>query len=126
MRRWNIRPVAVLMIGTMLLGSMHNAARAGVISTEQYLSAGDRQRAIAQVDALLSRAEVQRQLQQLGVDPAETAERVAALTDAELQLLADDLQALPAGGDLLGVVGIVFIVLLVLELVGVINIFNKV
>jgi hypothetical protein len=126
MHRWNIRSVAVLMIGTMLLGSMQNAAYAGVISTEQYLSAVDRQRAIEQVDALLARAEVQRQLQQLGVDPAETAERVAALTDAELQLLADDLQELPAGGDLLGVVGIVFIVLLVLELVGVINIFNKI
>jgi hypothetical protein len=114
------------MIGTMLLGSVQNAAFAGVISTEQYLSVLDRQRAIEQVDAVLAREEVQRQLQQLGVDPADTAERVAALTDAELQVLADDLQDLPAGGSALGVVGIVFIVLLVLELVGVINIFNKI
>ena len=53
-------------------------------------------------------------------------ERMAALTDQELQLLATDLENMPAGGSLLGALGVAFIVLLILELVGVIDIFNKI
>ena len=53
-------------------------------------------------------------------------QRIAALTDQELQLLATDLEDMPAGGNLLGAAGVVFIVLLILELVGVIDIFNKI
>lgn len=118
--------LVVLLTCSMLVASMQNAAYAGVISTEQYLGVVDRQRALDQVDAVLAREEVQRQMKALGVDPAETSARVAALTDAELQLLADDLENLPAGSGLLGVIGVVFIVLLILEFVGVINIFNKI
>jgi hypothetical protein len=126
MRRRTPGFLIVLLMGTMLMTSvLQSAAYAGVISTEQYLSAVDRQQALAQVDAVLARQDVQRQLEQLGVDPAETAARVAALTDAELQQLAQDLENLPAGG-LLAVIGVVFIVLLILELVGVTNIFNRI
>jgi hypothetical protein len=106
--------------------SMQSAARGGVIGTQQYLSAVDRESAIARVDAVLAREEVRSRLEHYGVDPAAAQERVAALTDQELQTLANDLENLPAGGDLLGVVGIVFLVLLILELVGVIDIFKKI
>jgi uncharacterized pyridoxal phosphate-containing UPF0001 family protein len=125
MRRRTPGFLVVVLMSTMLVTSLQSAAYAGVISTEQYLTAVDRQRALAQVDAVLARGEVQRQLEQLGVDPAETKARVEALTDAELQQLAQDLQNLPAGG-LLAVIGVVFIVLLILELVGVTNIFNRI
>jgi hypothetical protein len=69
---------------------------------------------------------VRTRLEQYGVDPAAATARAASLTDQELQMLADDLESLPAGGDLLGVVGIVFLVLLILELVGVVDIFKKI
>jgi uncharacterized pyridoxal phosphate-containing UPF0001 family protein len=113
-----------LLMCTLSIGSLQSTAHASVISTQQYLSAVDRQRVLAQVDAVLARGEVQRKLEQLGVDPAETSARVAALTDAELAQLAQDLESLPAGG-LLEVIGIVFVVLLILELVGVTNIFSR-
>jgi hypothetical protein len=106
--------------------SMQSAAHGGVIGTQQYLSAVDRESALARVDAVLAREEVRSRLEHYGVDPAAAQERVAALTDQELQALANDLENLPAGGDLLGVVGIVFLVLLILELVGVIDIFKKI
>lgn len=117
--------LTLLLSFTMLFTSVQSAAYGAVISTEQYLGAVDRQRALEQVEAVLARDEVQRQLVQLGVDPAETAARVEALTDAELAQLAQDLENLPAGG-LLSVIGVVFIVLLILELVGVTNIFNRI
>lgn len=104
--------------------SLVQQARAGVITTQQYMSATERRAAIERVDAVLARKEVRRELQRLGVDPAAANERVAALTDEELQTLATDLDNQPAGGDVLAVFGIVFIVLLILELTGVIHIFK--
>jgi Family of unknown function (DUF6627) len=117
--------VAVLCIA-LGAASVQNAARAGVIGTQEYLTSLDRAAAIERIDAVLARDEVRQQLEHYGVDPAAATERVAALSDEELQTLANDLDNLPAGGSLLGVVGIVFIVLLILELVGVIDIFKKI
>lgn len=102
-------------------------ASAGVIGTQDYLAAADRAAQVGQVEAALARADVQAELERLGVDPALASERVANLSDAELRRVAGQLDSLPAGGDsLLAVVGIVFIVLLILELTGVTDIFKKI
>jgi|KBSMisStandDraft_5_1062788.scaffolds.fasta_scaffold1095999_2 hypothetical protein len=118
--------LVLLLCAAVFSGSIQSAAHGGVIGTQQYLSAVDREAAIARIDAVLAREEVRGQLEHYGVDAAAAQERVAALTDEELQSLANDLDNLPAGGSLLAVVGIVFIVLLILELVGVIDIFKKI
>lgn len=117
--------VAVL-AASLFASSVQSAAYAGVISTQEYLTAVDREATRARIDAVLAREEVRSKLEQYGVDPAETDARLAALTDPELEQLATDLENMPAGGSVLAVVGIVFIVLLILELTGVIDIFNKI
>jgi hypothetical protein len=123
--RHRISLVTVL-AASLLAASLQTAARAGVISTQQYLTAIDREATLARIDAVLAREEVRSRLEHYGVDPIAAEERIAALTDQELSLLAAELENLPAGGNLLGVAGVVFIVLLILELVGVIDIFNKI
>ena len=117
--------VAVLAASTVA-GSVQTAAYAGVISTQQYLTTVDREATRARIDAVLAREEVRSRLEQYGVDPLAADARIAALTDQELELLATELESLPAGGDLLAIVGITFIVLLILELTGVIDIFSKI
>ena len=117
--------VAVLAV-SLFASSIQSAAYAGVISTQQYLTAVDREATRARIDAVLAREEVRSKLEQYGVDPAETDARLAALTDQELEQLAADLENMPAGGSALAVVGIVFLVLLILELTGVIDIFKKI
>ncbi|HVY64537.1 MAG TPA: PA2779 family protein [Gammaproteobacteria bacterium] len=116
----------VLLLIAALFSSGIATAYAGVISTQEYITAIDRDATIARIDAVLAREEVRGELERLGVDPMAANERIAAMTDQELQTLASNLENLPAGGDLLGIVGIVFIVLLILELVGVIDIFKKI
>ena len=118
--------LAAVLAASLACASLQSAAYAGVITTQMYLTAVDREAARERIDAVLARAEVRRQLEQHGVDPAAVDERMAALTDQELELLATDLENMPAGGNLLGVVGVVAIVLLILELVGVIDIFNRI
>ena len=50
------------------------------------------------------REDVQQQLTLLGVDPDEAAERVAGLSDEEIQQIVGQLDELPAGEGGLGVV----------------------
>ena len=126
MRNRRRNSVVAVLAASIFAASVQSAAYAGVISTQQYLTAVDREATKARIDAVLAREEVRSRLEQYGVDPVAADARIAALTDQELEQLATDLESLPAGGDLLAVLGIVAIVLLILELVGVIDIFNKI
>lgn len=126
MRRRHRNSLVAVLATSLACVSLQSAAYADVITTQQYLTAIDREATRERIDAVLARDEVRRQLEQYGVDPAAVDGRIAALTDQELELLATDLETMPAGGNLIGVVGVVFIVLLILELVGVIDIFNRI
>ena len=65
----------------------YQAANAGMIETDR-----------ATVLQFVQRDDVRRELQALGVDPAAAAERVAALSDQEVNALANRIDSLPAGG----------------------------
>jgi hypothetical protein len=114
-----------LLVAVFACAALQNAAIADVIGTQQYLHAVDRDAAIARVDSVLARDEVRTALERHGVDAADVDARVAALSDDELQRLANNLDGQPAGGEILAIIGITFIVLLILELVGVTHIFKK-
>jgi hypothetical protein len=126
MRRRRRNSLVIVLTASMVAASLQSAAYGAVISTQQYLTAVDREATRQRIDSVLAREEVRDRLEHYGVDPAAVDERIAALTDQELQQLATDLENMPAGGSLLGVIGVAFIVLLILELVGVIDIFNKI
>jgi hypothetical protein len=126
MRNRHRQSLAVLLTAAVLGSSLQSAAHAGVVGTQQYIATIDRDAAFRRIDAVLAREEVRSRLEHYGVDAVAANERIGALTDQELALLATELENLPAGGDLLGVVGVVFLVLLILELVGVIDIFKKI
>jgi len=110
----------------MLGFGLPSISYAGLIGTQTLVEAGQRQQDVAGVEAFLSGEQVREQMVDLGVNPDDISERLAALTDEELHLLQDQINSLPAGGDALAVIGIVFLVLLILELVGVTNIFTKI
>jgi hypothetical protein len=62
-------------------------------------------------------------MQALGVNPQAAAARVNALSDDEIAGLADRVDQLPAGGDVLTVLVVVFLVLLITDLLGLTHIF---
>jgi len=116
--------MAVLTLGTHTLVP---AAQAALVTTGEALAAAAPGDPRARLQGLLERADVQRELVALGVDPAEARARVAALTDDELAQVAGRLDALPAGGDglglVLGVGLVVFLVLLVTDILGYTRVF---
>jgi uncharacterized membrane protein (Fun14 family) len=116
--------VALVSLSLLSLGLQVPAA-AGVVGTNEALAAGRAEAARTTVDALLARDDVRSKFVELGVDAAVIEGRLAALSDDEIQTLADGIGEAPAGGDALAVIGIVFIVLMILEFTGVIDIFKK-
>jgi hypothetical protein len=77
----------------------------------------------AQIFSVLEREEVRTQLQAQGVDPAQVKARVAAMSDEEVAQLAGQIESLPAGGDVLGILLTVFIVLLITDILGFTKVF---
>ena len=71
-------------------------ARAGMIGADQVAASAPPDRAA--VLSVLSRADTVAQLRAQGIDPAMARERVAAMTDEEVQTLAANVDTAPAGG----------------------------
>lgn len=106
----------ILCLGAM---SAPVPALAGIVGTDTVVAGVERER----LAGLLERSDVRARLQALGVDPADARARVAALSDAEATQLAAQMDALPAGGDALGVALVVFLVLLFTDIMGYTKIF---
>lgn len=110
----------------LVFGGFAQASHAGVIETGYLVDQDIRAARLERVEALLASESVARQLESLGADKALVAERVHALSDAELLLLEHEMDAQAAGGDALALIGGVFLVLLILEVLGVTDVFTKI
>ena len=120
------RTVALLMTICLVTLPVTQTALAGIIPTETAIEISARSQQIDRVNEMLARESVQGVMIKLGVDPVDASARVQTLTAEELQVLAENLAKLPAGGvGVIEVVGIVAIVLIVLELLNVTNFFTE-
>lgn len=122
------RFVAVPMVAlTIVWSAPLGIARAGMVSTEDFLdhSGVDGQR--GKVANFLVREDVRTHLRLLGLDPAEAGARVAGLTEVEVRDIAKRIDDLPAGQDafgaVLGAALLIFLVLLITDLLGLTHVF---
>lgn len=115
--------VVAMTLAAMLVTSL--PATAGIVGTELMVAQETRSHTLDRIDVVLAGETVASQLEEWGVEPDMVRERMATLSDAELQQLAANMETDPAGGVLV-VVGVVFVVLIILEMVGVTNIFRRV
>ncbi len=112
------------MITALVFVGFTQTVHAAIISTEQVVSASAAQQNRARIAATFDRADVQVELQKMGVTPDEAKARVAALSDAETASIAHRVDAMPAGGD--GIVGgliFIFVLLLVTDIIGLTKVF---
>lgn len=107
-----------------LFTSAIQPAAAAMITTSQLLGDTD-----ASSQTLIDRTSLRQQVTDVlithGVTPEAAAQRVATLSNSELNLIQKKIDTLPAGQGALEVIGIVFLILLILEIVGVTNVFNR-
>lgn len=107
----------ILGIVTVLLALGAAPARAALIPSDAAIPqpASARER----VQALLARPDVQKELEKMGIAPADAAARVQAMSDSEVAQVAGRLDALPAGAaisneELLLIIVIILLVALLL------------
>ena len=126
-KRW----IATLVAASVSYAGMLQAAQAALVGTEQVAAAQgvvsvDDQAAQrrAHVLSFLDRADVAAGLQEQGLSVEQARERVAALTDAEVEQLAHTLDTAPAGASsVLGVLVFIFVLLLVTDILGLTKVF---
>ena len=83
------------MIVALVFASM--PTRAGMISTDQANVPASAQDARSDIQAALTRSELARQLQAMGIDSRAVQDRIAALTDDEALALNGTLHSAPSG-----------------------------
>ena len=101
----------VLAAGMMALLTL--PAGAEMVSTEQAAQQSDRDR----VRTFLEREATEKQMKALGVTPETAKERVNAMTDEEIRVIAGKLDNLPAGAALSQTDWIIVILLFILLLI---------
>lgn len=115
--------IASLLIVCVTSLSLPTQAFAAIVTTEEAVASsgmsGERER----IASFLSRDDVRKSLEAQGVDPQAAIERVATLSDQEVQQLATRIDNAPAGGNILGILFTVFIVLLVTDILGLTKVF---
>ena len=115
--RKKAQPVAILMIIlTMLLSVPYQSAVAALVETETMLDMSRGQEAREALKQFMVRKDVRSAIVSQGVDPLEADARLNSLTDAEVIQLVDQIDQLPAGGDVLGL-AVVILVIVILVLV---------
>jgi hypothetical protein len=120
------RPLSIPVLVVFLASTLYwPAAQASLIATESVLASPSAAASSARerLGAMLARQELRSLLLARGVSPDEVQARLDSLTDEEIAHLAARLDALPAGGDALGLLVFVFIVLLITDILGFTDIF---
>lgn len=87
-------------------------AQAAMVSNSDVLNIQDR----AQLVDMLEREEVQKQLVEMGVDPAAAIARVDQMTDVEVAELNGQIAAMPAGAGI-GTLELLLIIIIIILLV---------
>ena len=117
------RLIASLLIASTTMLGLPLTANAGIVSTDTTLTADAALANRDQVTTFLTRADVQKAMQERGVNGADALQRVQSMSDIEVAQLAGRIDKAPAGGEILGVLFTVFILLLVTDILGLTKVF---
>ena len=119
-----MKRVMVLLVAVSFFTTYSLPAWSGIATTDQLIQEQFEALNKSSLLAMLDRDDVRQQLVERGVDPEYARERIAALSDAQIEELRDSIDTLPAGSGVVGILVVVLLVLIILDIVGVTNIFS--
>ena len=122
------RVMAFFVTGLMLaLAGPYQAAVAALIPTEVASDSAKVALARENIKNFMARQDSQNLLIAKGISPEEAKARIDSLTDAEVLMVSQHIESMPAGGNAVGVIVgailLVFIILLITDLLGLTNVF---
>ena len=116
------RTLALLMSFSLLFASF-GQAQAAMISNSQLIDQAQQSNEKTTLLQTIRRADVQSQLLSMGVNTADIEKRVDQMTQAEVAQLNQQINQLPAGGEVLGIVVLIFVVFVITDVIGATDIF---
>lgn len=125
MNRTFTKLLSLTLTFTMLISTIPVAfAGNGMVGTDAVLNHEANELDRGRLLSMLDSEQVVAAIARHGVSMDEARARIAAMSDAEIQLLNERIDELPAGGNnALGILFTVFIILLVTDLLGLTNVF---
>ena len=115
--------ILTLTLSFLLICAPISQAQAAIIANAQLI---DQVQQVNDKDALLqsiNRMDVQEQLLSMGVTTAELENRINQMTQQEVAQLNQQINDLPAGGDILGIIVLIFIIFIITDVIGATDIF---
>ena len=117
------RLLATVLVPCVALAGLPMMAQAGIVSTEQAMSAEAADANRDRVTSFLTRDDVRAELQAQGVSADDAVARVQAMSDAEVAQLAQRVDQAPAGAGIVGVLFTIFVILLITDILGFTKVF---
>ena len=115
-----------ILLAAFIYTSILSPAYSTVISSEELLTDYQAAEIRSELAALFDREDVQKELIKRGVDPADAKLRISSMTDPEIMKLSEEMEKLPAGQGVLGVIVVVLVIILLTEILGFTNFSNKI
>ena len=114
-----IKPAAVLLaVHMLILSGPYQSVWAAMISTQSIINLNQEQSPRDVFKSIFAREEIQAVLISHGIDPQEARERIDTLSDDEIAKFVYEIEQLPAGGSLAGVItlSLMFILLMMVDI----------
>ena len=119
----SMQKYTAILLSVALMSLSFSSTQAAMISNEQIINHALQNSAKAELIQTINRSDVKQQLLDMGVTPADIESRINLMTHEEIAQLNQQIDELPAGGDLLGVLLIIFIVFVITDVIGATDIF---
>ena len=119
----SIQKYISILLSITLMSMSFTSAQAAMISNDLVINQLQHRSARTELLQTINRADVKEQLLNMGVKAEDIESRVKLMTHEEIAQLNQQIDELPAGGDLLGVILIVFIVFVITDVIGATDIF---
>jgi len=112
-----------LVLSFLLLMASFGQAHSAIIANNQLIQQTQQASDRAALLQTLQRSDVQQQLHAMGVTTADIEDRVSQMTGEEVAQLNQQINDLPAGGDVLGIIVLIFIIFVITDVIGATDIF---
>lgn len=119
----SMQKFVAIFLSVTLMSLSFSSTQAAMISNDMIINHVQHSSAKAELIQTINRSDVRQQLLDMGVSPRDIETRIKLMTHEEIAQLNQQIDELPAGGDLLGVLLIIFIVFVITDVIGATDIF---
>lgn len=119
----SIQKYTSILLSVTLMSLSITSTQAAMISNDLIINHALHSSAKAELIQTINHSDVKQQLLNMGVKPADIESRIDLMTHEEIAQLNQQIDELPAGGDILGVLLIIFIVFVITDVIGATDIF---